>query len=128
MPKPITIVGALLVCGACVAGGYWLGRRQAERAWEHTYYLQLGNDVIGMIKSIDHLSRSDSASAVQVLEKKLDLAVILAGPNEYHPRPLSEDQKAILQLVAQHRKAHPFSDPNHQGINKMVQTALATVQ
>jgi len=127
MPKPKTIAGVILLSGVCVAAGYWFGHRNSERAWEHVYYLQLGNDVVGMIKSVEHLSKSDSADAIQVLERKLDLAVLLAGPNEYHPRPLTEDQKAILQLVAQHRKRHPFSDPDHQGINKMVQTALATV-
>ena len=117
-----TVVGACI----CLGCGYWLGERQAERQQQIAWIALEGYDVQERINTLDHLYASDTNSAIQRLERWLDRDAIVLGPNEYHPRTLTENEKATLKLISNHREAHPFTQPNHPGINDMVQKALSS--
>jgi hypothetical protein len=123
MSKAKTLIGAFVICGVGIAGGIWLGRWQMRKAWEQTYYLTLHSEVGDVIKTLDHLNKNEAEAANQRLEKRLNLIVMLAEPSSDRD-PLRDDQKAILQLIGLHRQSHPYSDPNHPGMNKMVSSAL----
>jgi hypothetical protein len=123
-----TIFIHLSIGAVGLGAGFWLGNWRSEKVHEQFFYFREWADVQSRIRVLDLLYKNDSDSAILKLESWLDRDAIIVGPNEYHPRPIKDEEKTILQMIAAHRNAHPFSQSTHPGINDMVQKALQSAQ
>lgn len=125
MPKPKTLI---IFCASAVlflAIGFWLGKQKADQTYDR-YFIQIKSiDVTEKVKILDQLYSNDSEKAIGRLETWLDRdALVLGAQNEKVPRKIKTEEKEVLQLIADHRIAHPFVRPNSPGVNEMVHKAL----
>jgi hypothetical protein len=108
-----------------LAFGFWLGMHRFEKTQDQYFNQTKFLDVQEKIKILDRLYSNDPSKAISRLENWLDRDALVSGAqNEDHSRLIKPEEKEILQLIANHRTAHPFSRPNSPVTNQMVQKAL----
>ena len=111
-----------------LSAGFWAGKAYSDKEHLEYFYRIKDVDVQQQIKVLDNLYANDSQGAIQRVELWLDRDVLVIAPNEYQPSQNKEGERAILQMIATHRKAHPFSRPNSPGTEAMVKKALQSAE
>jgi hypothetical protein len=120
--KQVTIIS--IVALACLTASYLFGYHRSEQLHQRASYFIGYYEVNTRIKTLDLLYRNETEKAIHELERGLDMKAITFGPNEYHPRQLTSEERSILQMISKHRELHPFTQPDHPGINDMVHKSL----
>ena len=111
----------------CLTAGIWVGSWRANKSHEESFTLNEFLSVEHRVKVLGLLYNNEIDKATNELERRLNVEILVLGPNPYHPRPLDENQLAALRLAAAHRAKHPFSQQS-KGINQMVQNALQSTK
>jgi hypothetical protein len=121
--KSIAIQGT--IAAVLLAIGYGAGHWRSERYHQKCFYISEYWEVSSRIKTVNFLYQHDSDRAIRELERNLDTKAIVFGPADTRPASLTEEDLSILAMIAKHRTAHPFTQPDHPGINDMVKKALS---
>ena len=107
----------------CLTGGAWIGDWHANRKRDEHYTFLEFLSVQHRVKVIELLYDKQFDKAIQSLESRLNVEILVLGKNPYHLRQLDDSSRSALLLAAKHRAKYPFST-NSPGTNKMVQDAL----
>ena len=121
MLKKFLVVAGIGILG--IAVGFWAGTWHTNKSREENFTFNEYLNVNHHVKVLNHIYNNDSEKAINELERRLNVEILVLGPNPYHPRPLNEHQLNALRLAAAHRSKHPFFEKS-PGVNKMVQAAL----
>ncbi|MBI2070400.1 MAG: hypothetical protein HYT79_07320 [Elusimicrobia bacterium] len=121
------ILGSLagILAGTAV-GGYYGFRHGMEFILNECLYGD-ARDIQSRVGALKHLRSGDRKQGIELLEARLDDALIMFDPNEPYPgltqRTMAEMNKAIRESK-EYRQAHPRQS-NRPGIDEMVKNLFA---
>jgi hypothetical protein len=123
MLKPKAIILHAVLFGLCLTIGVFLGKRHAQCNYRRDSSSRTYGEMASRIRVANFIFENASDKAIQDLEQPLDSYVMLFGSVHHQPK-LTQDERSVLWLIAQHRIAHPFKNSEHPEWDPTVQKAL----